>query len=114
MKKSNMLTTVDPIDHSVYLRALPTANDICPLRGLDGPVVRAAKKALDTEMLLLFLSGSRRKTRKPSGMPSRRPFPSGSRHRQKIWRTCIFLKPLVRVHRAGEGVAYTALETGGT
>lgn len=82
--------------------------------GLDGPVVKAARKALDTGNVNLVLIWVQKKDEAEikKAFQSTRDVRKLNRQAEELADT-YFFETLVRIHRAGEGAPYTGLKPAG-
>jgi hypothetical protein len=82
---------------------------------LDGPVVSAARKALDTgnvNLVLVWVQKNDEAELRNAFQKARNVRKAGGEARELA--DMYFFETLVRVHRAGEGAAYTGLKPAGT
>lgn len=93
---------------------LPSASALAHCDGLDGPVVKAARAALesgDVDLVLVWVQpGDEEEIRRAFDHAlAVRALGPEARELADTW----FFETLVRVHRAGEGAAYTGLKPAG-
>jgi len=101
---------------SIFLAlALPAASAQAHCDTLDGPVVAAARKALDSgkvDLVLVWVQKGDETEIRNAFQSARTVRKAGGEARQLADR--YFFETLVRVHRAGEGAPYTGLKPAGT